>query len=101
MPVFCFFYKQIGAFWFAKSKAVNFSFQDYFDTSICNFYRLAGQKTILIQSSCKFNFNFKLFLQHASIRFSSKRSLQANITERSLFNVFAKIQVANRRTLFF
>ena len=25
------FYKQICAFWFVKIKAVNFSFQDYFD----------------------------------------------------------------------
>ena len=25
---FSLFYKQIGAFWFVKSKAVNFSFQD-------------------------------------------------------------------------
>ena len=30
---FSLLYKQIGAFWFAKSKAVNFSFQDYFDRS--------------------------------------------------------------------
>ena len=33
------FYKQHGDFWFAKSKskAINFSFQDCFDRSICNF----------------------------------------------------------------
>ena len=53
--------------------------------------RLAGQKTILVQSSCKFN--FKSSLQHAGTRFNSKRSLQANITEISLFNVLAKKQV--------
>ena len=35
----------------AKSKAINFSFNDYFDKSICNFQRLARQKTIQIRSS--------------------------------------------------
>ena len=40
---------------FPKSKAINFSFKDYFDRFICNFpQRLARQKTIQIQSSSKF-----------------------------------------------
>ena len=62
---------------FAKSKAINFSFKDYFDRSICNFQRLAQQKTIQIRSSSK----FKSSLQHAGTRFNSKKSLHANITE--------------------
>ena len=80
---------------FAKSKAINFSFKDHFDRSICNFQRLARQKTIQIRSSSR--------LQHAGTRFNSKKSLHANITETelSLFNVLAKIQVTNCRTLFF
>ena len=41
---FSLFYKQNGAFCLAKSKAINFSFKDYFDRSICSFQRLAGQK---------------------------------------------------------
>ena len=73
--VFRFFCKQIAAFWFAKSKAVNFSFQDYFDRSICNFQRLAGQKTILVQSLCKLNFKceVKSSLQHAGALISIQR----------------------------
>ena len=95
---FSLFYKQNGAFWFAKSKTINFSFKDYFDRSICSFQRLAGQKkTIEVRSSSK----FKSSLQHAGTRFNSKRSLHANITDRSLFNVLRKIKVANCRTLFF
>ena len=63
---------------FPKSKAINFSFKDYFDRSICNFpQRLARQKTIQIQSSSK----FKSSLQHAGTRFNSKKLLHANITE--------------------
>ena len=62
---------------FAKSKAINFSFKDYFDRSICNFQRLARQKTIQIRSTSK----FKSSLQHAGTRFNSKKSLYANITE--------------------
>ena len=38
---------------FAKSKAINFSFKDYFDRSICNFQRLTGQKTLQIPSSSR------------------------------------------------
>ena len=41
-------------FGFAKSKAINFSFKDYFERSICNLQRLARQKTIQIRSSSKF-----------------------------------------------
>ena len=75
---FSLFYKQNGAFWLAKSKTINFSFEDYFDRSICSFQRLAGQKkTIQVRSSSK----FKSFLQRASTRFNSKRSLHANIAE--------------------
>ena len=70
-------YKKNGAFWFTKSKAVDFSFKDYFERSICNFQRLAWQKTILVRSSSK----VKSSLQHASTRFNSKRSLHANITQ--------------------
>ena len=72
----CFTYKMV-LFGFAKSKAINFSFKDYFDRSICNFQRLARQKTIQIRSSCK----FKSSLQHADTRFNSKKSLHVNITE--------------------
>ena len=64
-------------FGFAKSKAINFIFKDYFNRSICNFRRLARQKTIQILSSSK----FKSSLQHAGTRFNSKKSLHANITE--------------------
>ena len=75
---FLLFYKQNGAFWVPKSKAITFSFKDYFDRSICNFQRLAGQKkTIQVRSSSK----FKSSLQHAGTRFNSKKSLHANITE--------------------
>ena len=62
---------------FAKSKAINFNFKDYFDRSTCNFQRLAQQKTIQIRSSSK----FKSSLQHVGTRFNSKKSLHANITE--------------------
>ena len=64
---------------FAKSKAINFSFKDYFDRSICNFQRLARQKTLQIRSSSK----LKSSLQHAGTLslFNSKKSLHANITE--------------------
>ena len=41
-------------FGFAKSKAINFSFKDYFDRSVCSFQRFARQKTIQIRSSKKF-----------------------------------------------
>ena len=62
---------------FTKSKGINFSFKDYFDRSICNFQRLAQQKTIQILSSSKFNSS----LQHGDTRFNSKKSLHTNITE--------------------
>ena len=39
---------------FAKSKAINSSLKNYFDRSICNFQRLAREKTIQIRSSSKF-----------------------------------------------
>ena len=42
--VFRYFSNKMVFFWFVKSKAISFSFQDYFDRSICNFWRLAGQK---------------------------------------------------------
>ena len=74
---FSLFYKQNGAFGFAKSKATNFSFKDYFDRAICNFQRFARQKTIQILSSSK----FKSSLQHAGTRLNLKKSLHANITE--------------------
>ena len=75
---FLLFYKQNGAFWLAKSKAINFSFKDYFDRTICSFQRLAGpKKTIQVWSSSK----FKSSLQCAGTRFNSKRSLHANIAE--------------------
>ena len=75
---FSLFYKQNCAFWLAKSKAINFSFKDYFDRSICSFQRFAGpKKTIQVQSSSK----FKSSLQYAGTRFNSKRSLHANIAE--------------------
>ena len=45
---FSLFCKQNGAFWLAKSKAINFSFKDYFDRSICSFQRLAGQKKTIL-----------------------------------------------------
>ena len=75
--VFHCFTNKMVLFEFAKSKAINFSFKDYFDKSICYFQRLARQKTIQIQSSSK----FKSSLQHAGTRFNSKKSLHANITE--------------------
>ena len=81
----CFINKMV-LFGFAKSKAINFSFKDYFDRSICNFQRLARQKTLQIRSSSK----FKSSLQHAGTRFNSKESLNANITEPSLFNDWQK-----------
>ena len=74
--VFHCFTNKIVLFGFAKNKAINFSFKD-FDRSICNFQRLARQKTIQIRSSSK----FKSSLQHAGTRFNSKKSLPANITE--------------------
>ena len=71
--VFRCFANKIVLLGFAKSKAINFSFKDYFDRSICNFQRLALKKTIQIRSSSK----FKSSLQHADTR----KSLQVNITE--------------------
>ena len=52
--VFRCFTNKMVLFGFAKSKAINFSFKDYFDRSICNFQRFAWQKTIQIRSSSKF-----------------------------------------------
>ena len=77
--VFRCFTNSMVLFGFAKSKAINSSFKDYFDRSTCNFQRLAGQKTIQVRSSSK----FKSSLQHAgtSDRFNSKKLLHANITE--------------------
>ena len=75
--VFRCFKNKMVLFRFAKSKAINFSFKDYFDRSICNFQRLARQKTLQIRSSSK----FKSSLQHAGTLFNSKKSLHANITE--------------------
>ena len=75
--VFCCFTNKMVLFGFAKSKAINFSFKDYFDRYICNYQRLARQKTIQIRSSSK----FKSSLQHEGTRFNSKKSLHANITE--------------------
>ena len=75
--VFRCFTKKMVLWGFVKSKAIDFSFKDYFDRSICNFQRLARQKTIQIRSSGK----FKSSLQHAGTRFSSKKSLHPNITE--------------------
>ena len=77
--VFRCFTNKMVLFGFAKSKEINFSFKDYFDRSICNFQRLARQKTIQIRSSSK----FKSSLHHAGTRFNSKTSLQANITDMS------------------
>ena len=75
--IFCCFTNKMVLFGFTESKAINFSFKDYFDRSICNFQRLAQQKTIQIRSSSK----FKSSLQHAGTHINSKKSLQANITE--------------------
>ena len=72
----CFTNKMV-LFGFAKSKAIDFSFKDYFDRSMCNFQRLARQKAVQIRSSSK----FKSSLQHAGTRFNSKKSRHANITE--------------------
>ena len=52
--VFHCFTNKMVLFGFAKSKAINFSFKDYFDRSVCNFQRFARQKTIQIRSSSKF-----------------------------------------------
>ena len=79
--VFHCFTNNMVLFGFAKSKAINFSFKDYFHRSICNFKRLAWQKTIQIQSSSK----FKSSLQHVGTLFNSKKSLHANITEYSMY----------------
>ena len=52
--VFRCFTNKMVLFGFAKSKAINFSFKDYFDRSICNSRtRLARQKTIQIRSSSR------------------------------------------------
>ena len=52
--VFRCFTNKMVLFGFAKSKAINFSFKDYFDRSICNSKtRLARQKTIQIRSSSR------------------------------------------------
>ena len=75
--VFCCFTNKMLLLGFAKSKAINFSFRDNFDRSVCNFQIFARQKTIQIRSSSK----LKSSLQHAGTRFSSKKSLHANITE--------------------
>ena len=91
----CFTNKRV-LFGFAKSKAINFSFRDYFDRSICILQGFARQKTIQIRSSSK----FKLSLKHAGTRFNKKKLLHENITEQSLFNVLTKIQVTNCMTLF-
>ena len=68
--VFRCFTNKMVLFGFAKSKAINFRFKDYFDRSIFNFQRLARQKTIQIRSSNK----FKSSLQHAGTRFNSKKN---------------------------
>ena len=65
--VFGCFTNKMELFGLPKSKAINFSFKDYFDRSICNFQRLAWQKTIQIRSSSR----FKSSLQHAGTRFNS------------------------------
>ena len=75
--VFRCFTNKMVLFGFSKSKAINFSFKDYFDRSVCNFQRCARQKTIQIRSSSE----FKSSLQHADTRFNSKKSLKVNITE--------------------
>ena len=75
--VFRCFTNKMVLFGLAKSKAFNFSFKDYFDRSMCNFQRLARQKTIQIWSSSK----FKSSLLHAGTQFNSKKSLHPNITE--------------------
>ena len=75
--VFRCFTNKMVLFGFAKSKAINFSFKDYFDRTICSFQRFARQKTIQIRSSSK----FKSSLQHAGTRFNSKKSLSASIIE--------------------
>ena len=75
--VFRCFTNKMVLFGLAKSKAINFSFKDYFDRSICNFQTLARQKNVQIRSSSK----FKSSLQHAGTWFNSKKSLHANITK--------------------
>ena len=67
--VFRCFTNKMVLFGFAKSKAINFSFKDYFDRFICNFQRLnARQKTIQIRSSSK----FKSSLQHKGTLITQK-----------------------------
>ena len=44
--VFRCFTNKMVLFGFAKSKAINSSFKDYFDRSICYFQRLARQKIL-------------------------------------------------------
>ena len=61
--VFRCFTNKMVIFGFAKSKAINFSFKDIFDRSMCNFQRLARQKNIQIRNSSK----FKSPLQHAAL----------------------------------
>ena len=70
---------------FAKSKAINFSFKDYFDRSICNFQRPARQKTIQIRSSSK----FKSSLHHACTR-CNKEIASRKHTEYSLVQCIGK-----------
>ena len=78
--VFRCFTDKMALLGFAKSKAINFSFKDYFDRSICNFQRLARQKTIQIRSSSK----FKSSLQHAGTYGSTRRN---RFTQTSLSKV--------------
>ena len=75
--VFRCFTNKMVLFGFAKSKAINFSFKDYFDRFIYNFQRLARQKTIQIPSSSK----FKSSLQHEGTLLNSNKSLHTNIIE--------------------
>ena len=64
---------------FAKSKAINFNFKDYFDRSICNFQRLASRKPykfgVQVSSSRLGS------MCDVGTRFNSKKSLHANIIE--------------------
>ena len=79
--VFRCFTNKMVLFGFAKSKAINLSFKDYFDRSICNFQRLARQKTIQIRSSST---------EVSSSRLCSRRALGStqrnHFTQTSLSN---------------
>ena len=82
--VFHCFTNKMVLFGFAKSEAINFSFKDYFDRSICNFQRLAWQKTIKIWSSSR------LYSMRALGSTQRNRFINANITEKKFVQCIGK-----------